>query len=426
MAIFGGYDEWKLKSRLKMAVTRLQKLALRNSFKQQRCEIAKLLGETPPKREEARIKAEALIRDEDTIEAYEILRLYCDLLSKRIRLISQRKSCPPELVECVSTMIWASAVVDVPELVEVRKQFRFKYGRKFEKDAMRNAGGVVNKRVEGKLSIEPLSADLVQDYLEKIANEHGVRLPPNPNPPPVVVDEDRLPTSPFSLPDDIEEEDVFVPGGWKKSNVTPPRAGGIFKTSFDRNQEKQQCKSSTTTPPATPPATPPKRTQTTTQLEPSSSTNSEFKALQDVPLPDINTGNDMTTSEYEEPLANLPDDQGLKPCPVVMLNEEFRVPPRDWGMPVEPKDDDVLLGKGWFTNTHPGNTKFRDKALELRSWYEQSDKEQKFAITKVLLESVTENGNRFVEKGDDGLWHEVNKEDARYKASQALREKRRR
>ncbi|KAL3770002.1 hypothetical protein ACHAW5_005350 [Stephanodiscus triporus] len=246
----------------------------------------------------------------------------------------------------------------------------------------------------------------------------------------------------------------------------------------------------------------------------------EFKTSQDSPLPDINAGNHgMTTSEYEEPLTSLPEDQEHKPCPVIkltaklercstcesvdLLNEKFRVTSRDWGIPVpqseqplsniknylpvtdwrndipavsrghdgheitrqassydkitpnvaavtpldasstssiknkitkprrlidvsysvEPKDDDVLLGRGGFTNTHPGNIKFRNKALELRPWYEQSDKEQKFAISKVLLESVTDNGNRFLERGDDGLWHEVNEDGARKKASQALRER---
>ena len=50
--------------------------------------------EVPPKEEKARIKAEALIRDDDTIEANEILELNCELLSERINLISYGKGCP--------------------------------------------------------------------------------------------------------------------------------------------------------------------------------------------------------------------------------------------------------------------------------------------------------------------------------------------
>jgi hypothetical protein len=95
----------------------------------------------------------------------------------------------------------------------------------------------------------------------------------------------------------------------------------------------------------------------------------------------------------------------------------------DMSRSIEPTDDDVLLGRGGFTNTHPGNIRFRDKALELRSWYEKSDKEQKFAISKILLESVTNEGHSFLERKEDGLWYEVVGDGARKKASQALRER---
>lgn len=101
-------------------------------------------------------------------------------------------------------------------------------------------------------------------------------------------------------------------------------------------------------------------------------------------------------------------------------------PPRrviDVSRSVKYTDDDVLLGRGGFTNTHPGNIRFREKALELRQLYESSDKEQKFALSKLLLGSVTDKGNHFLERGDDGLWHEVVGGGARKKASQALRER---
>jgi len=92
---------------------------------------------------------------------------------------------------------------------------------------------------------------------------------------------------------------------------------------------------------------------------------------------------------------------------------------------VEPTENDVLFGRGGFTNTHPGNIKFRQKALELRPWYEQctTSKEEKYRISDLLVESVKCEGNRFLERGDDGLWHEVIGNGARKKASQALRER---
>lgn len=90
---------------------------------------------------------------------------------------------------------------------------------------------------------------------------------------------------------------------------------------------------------------------------------------------------------------------------------------------IEPTDDDVLFGRGGYTNSHPGNIKFRNKALELRPWYESSSKEEKYNISELLLESVKSEGHRFLEKGSDGLWHEVIGNGARKKASQALRER---
>ncbi|KAL3812194.1 hypothetical protein ACHAXA_009668 [Cyclostephanos tholiformis] len=90
---------------------------------------------------------------------------------------------------------------------------------------------------------------------------------------------------------------------------------------------------------------------------------------------------------------------------------------------IEPTDDDVLLGRGGHTNIHPGNIRFREKALQLRPWYESCSKEDKYHVSLVLIDSVKSAGHRFLEKGHDGLWHEVIGNGARKKASQALRER---
>jgi len=89
---------------------------------------------------------------------------------------------------------------------------------------------------------------------------------------------------------------------------------------------------------------------------------------------------------------------------------------------VEPVANDVLCGRGGFTNNHPGNVRFREKALEFRPWYERSSKEEKQRIADLLVESITSQGCRFLGKGKDGLWHEM-VHGAHRKASQALRER---
>lgn len=44
-------------------------------------------------------------------------------------------------------------------------------------------------------------------------------------------------------------------------------------------------------------------------------------------------------------------------------------------------------------------------------------------MSDLLVESVKGEGHHFLERGDDGLWHEVIGNGARKKASQALRER---
>jgi len=70
--------------------------------------IASLLSSSPPKEEKAKIRAEALIRDDDAIEAYEILQLGCELLAERVKLIGSERDCPKDLLGCVATLLWAA------------------------------------------------------------------------------------------------------------------------------------------------------------------------------------------------------------------------------------------------------------------------------------------------------------------------------
>ena len=50
---------------------------------------------------------------------------------------------------------------------------------------------------------------------------------------------------------------------------------------------------------------------------------------------------------------------------------------------IEPTVDDVLFGRGGYCNTHPGNIRFRETALELRPWYERCcSKEEKYHLSE--------------------------------------------
>lgn len=89
-----------------------------------------------------------------------------------------------------------------------------------------------------------------------------------------------------------------------------------------------------------------------------------------------------------------------------------------------PSMNDVICGRGGKANTHPGNRSFREEAGRLRAWYEASSKSEKFAISSLLVEEVLKRGGRFIKRNAGG-WAEADGDDARKKASQALREGRR-
>lgn len=198
----GGFNQTKLKTQLKMAVSRFQIASNKKAalLKQNMRACAVLLAEDPPKEEKARIKAEALIRDDYMVEAFDILSLNCELLSERIKLIAFSKECPPDLVSCVSTLIYAAPRVDIPELQLIRQQFRAKYGKKFEENALNNVGGVLNERVVTKLSVQPPAAYLVQTYLERICEKFEVDWSPAVRMNVEEMGEPMAPPSGFSVP----------------------------------------------------------------------------------------------------------------------------------------------------------------------------------------------------------------------------------
>ena len=148
------------------------------AVKHQKREIATLLAEQ--KDEKARIKVEHIIRDDFMIEAYEILELLCELVHERIRQITTNKECPKELKEAVSSLIWAASNADIAELSAVKKHLSRKYGPEFTKAAEENINDVVNVRLFQKLSYKPPSKQLVNGYLEEIAQVYNVDWVPPP------------------------------------------------------------------------------------------------------------------------------------------------------------------------------------------------------------------------------------------------------
>jgi len=92
---------------------------------------------------------------------------------------------------------------------------------------------------------------------------------------------------------------------------------------------------------------------------------------------------------------------------------------------VEPTENDVLFGRGWDKKDHKGNISFLEEALKYRDWYESATKEEKKNISELLVESVKNQGHRFLEMDLDGLWHEMTENEVLKMARQALKKRKR-
>lgn len=201
--------EKRLKPLLKTAANSFQMESNEKSItmEQRIYQVAKQLAEDPPKEEKAKIRVEALIRDENLIDAYEILRSDCELLADRSQLIQNSKTCPPDILLCVSRLLYASERVSIVELKEIRAQLQAKYGKKFISKTEVN---ILNDRIVSKLSVHPPESNLVYTYLKALCDKCNVNW---------------IPGNAFSKEQAIEP--MLYPVGF------PVQAGGQWATEED-------------------------------------------------------------------------------------------------------------------------------------------------------------------------------------------------
>lgn len=176
MPLFGsGFEaKKKLKPNLKMATQRISMIVNKktNLVARHKREIVGLLQ--AGKYDKANIKIEHIIREDRTIEVYEIISLMCELLVERLTLIATDKVCPADLAASISTVIWVGPRLEVPELGVVTKQFGLKYGKDFVRRARQNADGFVDVRIMNRLSIQPPPREAREAYVKELCALGGI------------------------------------------------------------------------------------------------------------------------------------------------------------------------------------------------------------------------------------------------------------
>ncbi|KAJ1998228.1 Vacuolar protein sorting-associated protein ist1, partial [Coemansia thaxteri] len=141
-----------------------------------RREIAPLLENG--KIESATIRVEGIIREDYTVEALEMVELFCEMLSARVGLVDQSRTIDPGVCEAVHSVIYASTRVDIRELAMIREMLTSKYGKELVREAVDNSTGMVSAKLVRKLSVSTPPDNLVQLYLAEIASFYNVKWRP--------------------------------------------------------------------------------------------------------------------------------------------------------------------------------------------------------------------------------------------------------
>ncbi|KAL3321064.1 hypothetical protein Ciccas_000266 [Cichlidogyrus casuarinus] len=173
----------KLKTNLSIAIQRLKVLQKKKTeiSEKTRAEIANLIKIN--KLDRARIRCEVIIRDDYTIEVYDVLELLCEILVSRFALIQSQKEIDKSLEETFATIIWCGSrlQVDIPEFKTIIDQFTLKYGKKYIHECLTDEKFKVRQDVMKKLKVEAIPSNLTEMYLAEISKSYNVAFAPDPS-----------------------------------------------------------------------------------------------------------------------------------------------------------------------------------------------------------------------------------------------------
>eukprot|EP00980_Cylindrotheca_fusiformis_P009676 scaffold2141_cov120-Cylindrotheca_fusiformis.AAC.11 len=88
-----------------------------------------------------------------------------------------------------------------------------------------------------------------------------------------------------------------------------------------------------------------------------------------------------------------------------------------------PRDFDVLCGRGGLINKHPGNVVYRKIVDHNKPFYQSVHKKHRILVSQSIVQSIVNFGGRFMTMGKGKVWTEIGYKRAVQKTSQALRER---
>ncbi|KAJ4963274.1 hypothetical protein NE237_023213 [Protea cynaroides] len=171
-----GFNSSKCKTMAKLATARIKLLRNKREVlvKQMRRDVALLLQSGQDAT--ARIRVEHVIREQNIMEANEIVELFCELVVVRLPVIAKQRECPADLKEGIASLIFAAPrCSDLPELLRLRNIFEKKYGKEFVSAATElrpNCG--VNRMLIEKLSVRTTTGEVKLKLMKEIAKEYQI------------------------------------------------------------------------------------------------------------------------------------------------------------------------------------------------------------------------------------------------------------
>jgi len=109
-----------------------------------------------------------------------------------------------------------------------------------------------------------------------------------------------------------------------------------------------------------------------------------------------------------------------QPCNFV---SNLDLPNRNLGI-VDPRPEDVLMGRGRPLQSHPGNIRFRNLVELHFQEYESSNTFERMLIAGRIVQIIKATGARFLKPKIDSAWEEMDDLASRKKVTQCFRTRR--
>ena len=123
----------------------------------------------------AKSKMDSLMRDEDFIDAYDILGPLIEILLERIIYINSSNECPPDIRAQLDAIIYASSRLEIEEFMKFKDLIRRKYGQAYITKAENNADNLIDPVLIQKLQVKLPSEEFLLIRLKQLCREKKIK-----------------------------------------------------------------------------------------------------------------------------------------------------------------------------------------------------------------------------------------------------------